>query len=235
MHLFKENKKEYRSLGRLVIGIVGTHKGVGVTHLGLMLTSCISEGIGLSTAFLHWPDSRDICLLRNHFFSEDETISGNKNIPGKEGIFRSEHLFRSEHISGSRHIPRREEFTVSKASFYPVVGKESMAEILAKGYDCIVMDFGNAFKEHREEFLRCDKKIVVGSLTPWKQYCLEDFIAESEMITGSSDWIYAINFAAEREVAVAARSLNRKLLPVPYERDPFFLSPGAMNFTKNII
>ncbi len=226
MHIFKESKKEYRSLGRLVIGIAGTHKGVGVTHLGLMLTSCISEGIGLSTAFLHWPDSRDICLLRNHFFSEDEGISGNKNIPGKEGICRSEHLFNSE---------QREEFTVSKASFYPGVGKESMAEILAKGYDCIVMDFGNAFKEHREEFLRCDKKIVVGSLTPWKRYCMEDFIAESEMITGSSDWIYAINFAAEREVAVAARSLNRRVLPVPYERDPFFLSPGAMNFTKNII
>ncbi|MGN6715162.1 hypothetical protein [Anaerocolumna jejuensis] len=226
MHIFKESKKEYRSLGRLVIGIAGTHKGVGVTHLGLMLTSCISEGIGLSTAFLHWPDSRDICLLRNHFFSADEGISGIKNISGKEGIFRSEHLFNSE---------QREEFTVSKASFYPGVGKESMAEILAQGYDCIVMDFGNAFKEHREEFLRCDKKIVVGSLTPWKRYCLEDFIAESEMITGSSDWIYVINFAAEREVAVAARSLNRRFLPVPYERDPFFLSPGAMNFTKNII
>lgn len=226
MHIFKESKKEYRSLGRLVIGIAGTHKGVGVTHLGLMLTSCISEGIGLSTAFLHWPDSRDICLLRNHFFSEDEGISGNKNIPGKEGICRSGHLFNSE---------QREEFTVSKASFYPGVGKERMAEILAKGYDCIVMDFGNAFKEHREEFLRCDKKIVVGSLTPWKRYCMEDFIVESEMITGSSDWIYAINFAAEREVAVAARSLNRRVLPVPYERDPFFLSPGAMNFTKNII
>lgn len=205
MRILKEKKLKHKRQGRLIIGIAGTHKGAGATHLGLMLTSCISEGIGLNTAFLNWTDSKDICFLRNYFFT------GGENTPGEE------------------------HFTVSKASFYQMAGKERMAEIAARGYECIIMDFGSNFKENKEEFLRCDIKIVVGSLIPWKRYLLEEFVAETERITGSADWIYGINHALAKETAEAAGKLKRKLLLIPYGRDPFFLSPDAMIFTNTIL
>ncbi|SHO49377.1 hypothetical protein [Anaerocolumna xylanovorans] len=204
MRLFKESKREYKGHGRLVIGITGTHRGAGVTHLGLVLTACISEGLGLSTAFLHWADNKDICFLKSRFLAEQEDVS-----PG-------------------------EPFTVSRASFYPWMRRERVAEVLAKGYECIIMDFGSSYKEHREEFLRCDIKVVAGSLAPWKRYLLEEFIVDSERITGSMDWIYAINHSNSKERA-AARDFQRTILPVPYGPDPFFLSPDAMNFTKNLL
>lgn len=205
MHLFKDSRREPKRHGKLVIGIIGTHRGAGVTHLGLMLTSCISEGLGLNTAFLHWADSEDIRFLKNYFFT------------------------------GEKDIPAEESFTVSRASFYPVMGKEKVVEILAKGYECIIMDFGSSYKEQKEEFLRCDIKIVAGNLTPWKRYLLEEFIADSEKITGSMDWIYALNHSSSKERTAAGKNFGRNIMIVPYEPDPFFLSPDAMNFTKNLL
>lgn len=205
MHIFKEKTVNYKRFGRQVIGITGTHKGAGATHLGLMLTSCLSEGLGLNTAYLHWADSRDVCFLRKHFYPDEE---------GK---------------------PWGEEFQVSGAVFYPRVRRERMPDILAKSYDCIVMDFGSCYKDHREEFLRCDKKIIVTCLSPWKRFYLEEFIAETEMIPGKGDWFYGINHSSPKEVSEAVRRLKMKVLSIPYEKDPFFLSPDAMSFTKYIL
>ncbi|BCJ97262.1 hypothetical protein [Anaerocolumna chitinilytica] len=215
MHIFKGKTIKNKVFGKQIIGIAGTHKGAGVTHLGLMLTTCLSEGLGLNTAYLHWTDNKDVCFLRNHFCPEDKNDSFD------------------------------EEFQVSRAVFYPRVRREKMFDILSEGYDCIVMDFGSSYKDHREEFLRCDKKIIVSCLSPWKRFYLEEFIAETEEIPESANWIYGINHSSAKEVSDAVRRLKGKasdgrtlpgkILTIPYEKDPFFLSPDAMNFTKYIL
>lgn len=208
LHFLKKNSSYYnigsKSFGRLLIGITAVHKGAGATHLGLMLTTCISEGFGLKTAYLHCPDNKDIGFLYNFFH----------NLEGK---------------------PKGEAFSVANATFYPFVRNEMIAHILAKGYDCVIFDFGNDYSDYREEFLRCDKKIAVGSLAPWKKYYLEEFIKKAEKVTGSSDWIYAVSHTGSKTAAKGAKQLHKKLLVLPWKEDPFYLSPDALSITRSII
>lgn len=198
------NRNGKYNLGRLSIGITSVFKGAGATHLGLILTSCISEGLGLKTAYLHCQKSKDIAYLHNYFHS----------LKKKES---------------------QEAFTVANATFYPSVSSENIAHILARGYDSVVLDFGIDYSEYKEEFLRCDKKITVGSLNPWKRYYLEEFISESENVTGSEEWIYAVAHTDSKTAKRGVKQLQKKLTVIPYLEDPFYLSAEAMNITKSII
>lgn len=198
------NRNRNKNLGRLSIGITSVFKGAGATHLGLMLTSCISEGLGLRTAYLHCQNSKDIAYLYNYFHSLNEKES-------------------------------QEAFTVANATFYPYVSSEKIAPILARGYDSVVLDFGIDYSEYKEEYLRCDKKITVGSLNPWKRFYLEEFISKSENITGSAEWIYAVTHTDSKTAKKGAKLLQKKFTVIPYLEDPFYLSAEAMNITKSII
>ena len=37
-------------------------------------------------------------------------------------------------------------------------------------YDCIILDFGDEYLSFREEFLHCDKKVILLSLNPWQKF-----------------------------------------------------------------
>jgi hypothetical protein len=53
--------------GRIVIGLIGSHHGVGVTHTGLMLSFYLSEEVGLNTAFLECNKHYDLQLIEEAY------------------------------------------------------------------------------------------------------------------------------------------------------------------------
>ncbi len=53
--------------GRIVIGLIGSHHGVGVTHTGLMLSFYLSEEVGLNTAFLECNKHCDMQLIEEAY------------------------------------------------------------------------------------------------------------------------------------------------------------------------
>lgn len=52
---------------REVIGLIGTHRGAGVTHTGLMLSFYFGEELGKKTAFLECNHHRDMGLIQNAY------------------------------------------------------------------------------------------------------------------------------------------------------------------------
>jgi len=50
--------------GREVIGLIGTHHGVGVTHTALSLAFYMCEGLGKKTAFLECNEHHDMTLIQ---------------------------------------------------------------------------------------------------------------------------------------------------------------------------
>ena len=56
-----------RGRGREVIGLIGTHHGVGVTYTGLMLTFYMGEECGNKTAFLESNNHKDMRLIQNAY------------------------------------------------------------------------------------------------------------------------------------------------------------------------
>jgi hypothetical protein len=57
----------HHGTGREVIGLIGTHHGVGVTYTGLMLAFYMGEEKGKTTAYLECNNHQDMRLLQNSY------------------------------------------------------------------------------------------------------------------------------------------------------------------------
>lgn len=74
--------------GRIVIGLIGTHHGVGVTHTGLMLSFYLGDEVGLKTAFLECNKHYDLQLIEEAYewqTKENSTFSF-RNITCHKGV-----------------------------------------------------------------------------------------------------------------------------------------------------
>lgn len=191
--------------GKLVIGIAGSHKGAGVTHFGIMLTTYLSEWVGKKTVYLEYSPKKSTEYLRHYIYGDSEEYEDNKP------------------------------FVINHSTFYSNVKEQDAAEILGDRYDCVVLDLGTDFLRYKNEFLRCDKRIVVSSLTIWKRYELEKFINNTEYLKSSSQWNYLIPFCNGKEVKHAAMELQRKIYGVPYEPDPFNISKETLQLFQKML
>ena len=64
--------------GREVIGLIGTHHGVGVTHTALLLAFYMCEGLGKKTALLECNEHYDMTLIQKVYewsLSEENSFS----------------------------------------------------------------------------------------------------------------------------------------------------------------
>ncbi|BCN32825.1 hypothetical protein [Anaeromicropila herbilytica] len=104
-NLLEKNKK-------IIIGVIGTHRGVGVTHLCVMLSNYLSEVMGKRTAVLE-------CNTHNDFSYIQMVYEGmaHKAINGKA-------------------------FQVYDTSYYKNVTQKEIADILNNNFDYIIMDLG---------------------------------------------------------------------------------------------
>lgn len=65
--LLKKMIREQKGKRREVIGLIGTHHGVGVTHTGLMLAFCLGEELGKKTALVECNHHHDFSLIQNAY------------------------------------------------------------------------------------------------------------------------------------------------------------------------
>ena len=191
--------------GKLVIGIFGTHKGVGATHLGISLANYLSEWLGRKTAFIECYPQKDIQFIQYYV---------NGRIESKED---------------------KEYFNVHRVTYYKNVKEQEIAEIVGNDYDCVVLDLGTDFNKGKNEFLRCDRRIVVSSLTIWKKQELEKFIVNTCHIKYSDQWTYVIPFVQSKDIKKAAKELHREIYEIPYEPDPFALSTDTIQLFQKLI
>jgi hypothetical protein len=74
--LLKRITKNRQGAKREVIGLIGTHHGVGVTYTGLMLAFYMGEELGKKTAFLECNRHHDMALIQNAYdWSSEDALS----------------------------------------------------------------------------------------------------------------------------------------------------------------
>ncbi len=69
-------------------------------------------------------------------------------------------------------------YRVLDADYYKYAGPEAVKEVLQRGYDDILIDFGSVKDGANELYWRCDKKFLVGSFTEWQQESFREFEME---------------------------------------------------------
>lgn len=111
-------------------------------------------------------------------------------------------------------------FEIFKTSYYPGVTKGEYAKICNMGYDCIVTDFGFSYQKSMEDFLRCDKKIVMGSINLWKYRKYLEFYEYTKNFPGVGNWIFVLSGDDEDIRMIRARhdiiAVNKQFFMNPY-------------------
>lgn len=191
--------------GKLVIGLIGTNSGVGVTHLGLMMAHYFSQCQGHKTAFIECGLHNELEFLQKDLFDpEEEDYNGDS-------------------------------FRLGRITFYKNTNMHKIPEIIGASYDCVILDLGTDMVKYKSEFLRCDKKVVVCSLAIWKQHELANFINNHLHIKNSEQWIYVSPFTTNQIRKEAVKKLKRNIHGIPYEPDPFYLSDEMVLFFQKIL
>lgn len=113
------------------------------------------------------------------------------------------------------------------------VGK--IPEIMNSGYEAVVLDLGVDYVAAREEFLRCDRKVVIGSISPWKISAYEHFFEDVIALENYELWEFLVLFANLLDKKSIQKRYGVHTLSVPWIENPFCLNRKDMIFLQKII
>ncbi len=187
---FKSGKKP---ASQEVIGIIGTGRGVGVTHFTVMTAGFISGVLRKRCAVLEWNSHGDFLNMRR-VCTKDK---------GTDGFFR-----------------------ILEADYYEKAGIDTLLLCKKSGYQDLIVDYGTIKEGNLEEFLRCERQFVLGSLSEWQMKAFLEF--EGRERKAEKSWDTLIAFGSEQ-----ARKNMEKRLGFPVGRIP--VSVDAFVVTSNII
>lgn len=96
-------------------------------------------------------------------------------------------------LSGNRAVEQiigtSEPVEYRRIIWYPNTRRDGIADIVKRDYEVIIYDMGSSFYRIRDEWLRCNKRMVIGSLSPWRkkdyvEYALQE-LGEDRMTRGT--------------------------------------------------
>lgn len=111
---------------------------------------------------------------------------------------------------------------------------ERMAEIINCGYETYILDLGSEFYRIKEEFLRCDKKIIIVSLSSWKRKELKHFMSYTYAEAGE-EVTFLAQFGKKKDRKDFQRTYRLPVYAFPYMEDPFHLTEADRLFLKKLL
>lgn len=187
---------------REVIGLYGTHHGVGVTYTGLMLAFYLGEELGKKTAFVECNDHHDMEYIHTAYDWTKEVDNT---------------------------------FSFGQITCYKEFASKRIPELMNEDYDCLVFDFGSDFLQYKEEFLRCQTKIVVGGRSVWDIQKLLQFINATKEIKGSAFWKYVIPQAENKLINRLKHESHKKIWTIPLTEEPTVSTRATNRVFANLL
>lgn len=201
--LLKDIYGKNTSKSKTIIGIIGTHQGVGVTHTSIMLANYFRGVLGYKTALLEMNMHHDMECIERMYEEDIEYLT-------------------------------EEPFQIRKVMYYKCVKERDLADIFNEDFDFYICDYGFDLKRGRNEFLRCDRKIVVGSLADWKREKLYNFADKWNGVKGLKTWNYLAVFGEEKQAAMVRKLLKIPLKIMPYNPNPYILLDEVIQIFRGI-
>lgn len=136
--------------------------------------------------------------------------------------------------SGGRHGGGAEgPFRILDVDYYGAADAAVLAACLKKDYEYIIVDYGAITGPAMCDCARCDKKIIVGSLSEWRA---EAFLEAAGMDTGrDKSWSCAAAFGSEETRREWEKRFRKKCLRIPASEDAFAVTRADMEFFKKLL
>ncbi|SFR62714.1 hypothetical protein [Anaeromicropila populeti] len=177
-----------------VIGVTGTHRGAGVTLFSVNMAVFLSQVCGLKIAVVEVNKHNDFLKIQMEL-SKDEKVK----VTDEYFLFHS-------------------------ICFYKNVSQKSLPSLFNENYDSFILDLGSMETLLKDEFLRCNQKIVMCNLVEWKRDNLEHFMEAFKEIQEKKGWNFMVNLSGKEIVHELILEKGVLLQPVPVITDPFIIS-----------
>ncbi|MCI5857877.1 MAG: hypothetical protein MR016_11035 [Agathobacter sp.] len=137
-------------------------------------------------------------------------------------------------LAGSAQQPS---FCYMDITCYPCLRREDLPRIMQSRFSYTVIDLGILTSESCWDFYRCDIKLVVASVSPWKAHLLKE-MQETLLynMNTSQDHMLLLGNLGIKETVKPFGQRNRLLaLPVPYLPNPFRLTTADCTFFEEML
>lgn len=190
--LFHSNKKP---VSQEVIGIIGTGRGVGVTHFTVMTAGYLGGVLRKRCAVLEWNRHGDFQNM--------------KRLCAKEKI-------------------QAKGYQILEADYYEKAGIDTLLLCKKSGYQAVIVDYGAVKEGNLEEFLRCDRQFVLGSLSEWQIEAFLEF--EGKGKKAEKSWKTLVSFGSEEARGNAEKRLKIPIYRIPVSVDVFAVTGEIIGF-----
>ena len=112
-------------------------------------------------------------------------------------------------------------FRVLETDYFGKAGIDTLLLCKKSGYQAVIVDYGTAKEGNLDEFFRCSRQLVIGSLSEWQ---IGEFLEfEKRGMKTEKSWDSLVSFGSEE-----ARKSLEKRLKVPVRRIPFSIDPFSV-------
>lgn len=110
-----------------------------------------------------------------------------------------------------------------------------MPRLMNAGYQFILWCFETPDGEQWEEFLRCNRHLVVCNLAEWHREYLEEFVKENKGMGGFVQWKFLSAFGPRERIRELERKTGVKIERIPWCEDPFSIKREWFPFLDALV
>ncbi|WP_394524659.1 hypothetical protein [Lacrimispora sp. JR3] len=123
-------------------------------------------------------------------------------------------------------------FQVLEVDYYEQAGINTL--LLCKKSRCqtVIVDYGTVREGNLEEFLRCDRQFLLGSLSEWQMEAFLEF--EGKENKAEKSWETFVSFGSEEARKNMEKRLKRPVRRIPVSVDAFVITGEMLKFYQKL-
>lgn len=123
-------------------------------------------------------------------------------------------------------------FQVLEVDYYEQAGINTLLLCKKSGCQTVIVDYGTVREGNLEEFLRCDRQFVLGSLSEWQMEAFLEF--EGKGKKAEKSWETFVSFGSEEARINMEKRLKRPVRRVPVSVDAFVVTGEMLKFYQKL-
>ncbi len=123
---------------------------------------------------------------------------------------------------------------ILEADYFKRAGRKELEYALEKGYEEILIDFGNAEEGDWAGFLRCDRQFLIGSFSEWQQERFREFELKKRPAEKKS-WQSLAVFGSEETRKEFLRRYRIFTVRIPFSADAFAVTKECGRFFGRLL
>ena len=129
-------------------------------------------------------------------------------------------------------------FSIKQVDYYPNVSKQDISTHMNEGYHYLIFDFGVLSDDTLDDFYRCNHKIIIGCLAPWKQTRFYEFLKHKNNKAIKERCRYLIINGEKSDIldlSEIAHVPRQHIQCIPFLKNPFHIKKDFFPFLEGLL